>query len=157
MTKIKYRRLSLEELEILKDDFITFLVAHGIDSTEWERIKAEDPAKAEEWICIFSDFVLEKALSKINFIEYFDGNSLKCFKCDEEKILLAVLESAQTFESWQNMKAHVSTNPHLFHIYHSEKAYSISRNQEIFNLLRAGGLVSSSENYESIRNSLPGG
>jgi hypothetical protein len=156
MTVLKYRRLSLEELEILKDDFITFLVTHGIDSEEWQRLKEQDPEKAEGWICVFSNFVLDKALTKITFIEHFDGNSLMCFKCEDERILLSVLESGQSFNTWQNMKAHVSTHPHLFQIYHSEKAYSISRNQEIYNLLQAGGLVSGPENYESIRNSLKG-
>lgn len=154
MTKPKYRRLTPEEMELLREDFIHFLVAHGIDSKEWIRLKEKQMEKAEGWFCLFSDFVLEKALSRVNYIEHFDGVSLKCFKFDVDRVLLVVLESHHTFDNWQDMKSHAATHPEVFSVYSSDKLYNKDRNSEIFQLLDAGGLISGPENYDAIRQSM---
>lgn len=147
----KYRRLSLEELEILKEDFIKFLIAHGIDSHEWQRLNSVSVPEAEKLIHLFSDFVLEMTLTKITYIDHFDGLSMRCFKCDEEKIFLACIESSHKFDTWESMKTHITTQPHLFRVYQADKLYKIERNLEIFGMLNTGAQISSADNYESIK------
>ena len=49
---MKYRILSKEELEPLKDDFIKFLSANTITGEDWVKIKAEKPEEANTlWVC----------------------------------------------------------------------------------------------------------
>ena len=42
----KYRRLTIEELQNLEKEFISFLVVNGIPSEDWEQIK-KDEAKSQ--------------------------------------------------------------------------------------------------------------
>ncbi len=58
----KYRSLSQEELKPLEEDFIKFLAANTVAAEDWDKIKKDDPKKAEGLVEIFSDIVWDKAL-----------------------------------------------------------------------------------------------
>ena len=38
---MKYRKLELAELELLRDEFVNFLAANTVTSQDWEKIKVE--------------------------------------------------------------------------------------------------------------------
>ena len=45
--KMKYTRLTKEQLEELQPEFVNFLATQSISADEWEEIKREKPAAAE--------------------------------------------------------------------------------------------------------------
>ncbi|KXK38509.1 MAG: hypothetical protein J5I52_01545 [Saprospiraceae bacterium] len=95
---MKFRRLTDEELEGLSDEFIKFLIVNGVDANRWQQIKGDEPMKAISIIETFSDFIFEQSLSRIQFLEYSDFQSISVFKCDEDKIHLIRLEAENSFD-----------------------------------------------------------
>ena len=67
---MKYRRLTIEELEELEKQFHYYLAAHSIPADDWQKLKSNDPDKAENIIDEFSDFIFESILSDVDFLEY---------------------------------------------------------------------------------------
>jgi hypothetical protein len=81
----KYRLLTQEELKPLEDDFVKFLSANTVVADGWDKIKKEDPKKAEGLIEIFSDIVWEKALEKIKCLEARTEKDMKVFNFPDEE------------------------------------------------------------------------
>ena len=68
---MKYRILSKEELEPLKDDFIKFLSANTITGEDWVKIKAEKPKEANKLLGMFCDLfpnMFSNYLADIRFL-----------------------------------------------------------------------------------------
>lgn len=81
---MKYRRLKKGELEELEKEFIRFLATHSIPSKDWEKMKKENRDLAESWIDKFSDFVFEKTLSDVHFMELRQAHNIQIVKVDED-------------------------------------------------------------------------
>ena len=64
-----FRRLTNNELEELKTEFVRFLVSNTVTGDDWEKIKKENPERAEGLIEIFSDIVFKKIISKVEYLE----------------------------------------------------------------------------------------
>ena len=143
---MKYRVLSAEELEPLKDDFINFLSANTITGEDWAKIKADKPEEAEKLVGIFSDIVWERSLEKIKFLEHRDEKYLKVFLCGEEKINMVgfsvhaenapSLLAEETFAKLGSGELKFSVLNAEF--YASEKDYDVSRSSEMFKMMEAG-------------------
>jgi len=77
---LKFRPLSAEELTELETEFKHFLVINAIYDDEWRQLAANNPSKAQEFIDLFSNIVLEKVYTKLpgllhiglDFITVFD-------------------------------------------------------------------------------------
>lgn len=82
MYKMKYRRLTQEELSELEPEFIRFLAAYSIPAPDWEKLKTEAPEAAEDWIDQFSDFVFEKTLSDVKYLELRTAHNIQIVKVD---------------------------------------------------------------------------
>ena len=50
---MKYRRLTLEELKPLENEFIDFLVVNGVIADDWEQLLANDVEKSNQIIDAF--------------------------------------------------------------------------------------------------------
>mgnify|MGYP000377038051 CR=1 FL=1 len=72
----KYRILTLEELDLLKKDFIEFLVINGITGEDWEEIKLINPENRDKVVELFSEVVFTKILLQTNFLELKTVKSL---------------------------------------------------------------------------------
>ncbi len=151
---MKYRRLTQDELEALTDEFINFLIVHGIDATEWIRIKGDETVKAIQMIDLFSDFIFDGIVRKVRFIDYFDESGAKLFKCEDEIIHLIAIESekpVKTVEDWQNQ---LQKNPESCSFVRSSKAYKPDRGLEIFRMISARGIITQGEWYEKLNSIL---
>jgi Family of unknown function (DUF6495) len=145
---MKYRRLSIEELSGFENEFVQFLIVNGIDASEWQKIKASDPIKAEDYIEIFSDLIFEGIVNKVQYIEYFDRQELKLFKCDPTQIYLTGITSEHPQNQIAEMIKNMQINPASFTIYHTSKGYVPDRNSEIFRMINSGGIVTDGTYYE---------
>lgn len=82
---MKYQRLTIEELENLKDDFIRFLASQGIDAELWQKMKAEDKQGAEDIIDVYSDLVYDQALGNCKYLEHISAKEFKSIYFDDTK------------------------------------------------------------------------
>ena len=53
---MKYRRLTLEELKPLENEFIDFLVVNGVIADDWEQLLANDVEKSNQIIDAFRHY-----------------------------------------------------------------------------------------------------
>ena len=140
---VKYRRLSLEELQTLEQDFVLFLAGNQITAPEWEQIKTQSPERAEGLIEIFSDIVLEKVLGKIEYLQHRQGATLRLFHIQADKISMTALQvgsddfDLNKAEDLQRLQANLGNLP--IHLYHMEKPYQGERLREVFEMIQFQG------------------
>jgi len=94
---MKYRRLTLDELEELRDEFVLFLASHSIVADEWEKIKTSDEHSMNSLLDLFSDMVIEKALKNITCLKLVSPSELYLFLFEEQTgkmIRFSISESA---------------------------------------------------------------
>ncbi|MDG1850071.1 MAG: DUF6495 family protein [Flavobacteriales bacterium] len=143
---MKYRRLSPEELEPLKEDFIQFLSANTITGDDWAKTKANKPEEAQKIIGLFSDIVWEKSLEKIESLEHRDDRYLKVFLFEEKKISMVgfsvqaegapSLFEEKTFSDLASGALKFSELEADF--FTSTKNYTKERSYEMFEMMEAG-------------------
>lgn len=142
---MKYRKLSLEELEELREDFVRFLAANHVTAPDWEKIKTREPEKAEGLIALFSDEVFEQVLTRLEYLEFKTPQDLKTFHCGPDKIvmlgLLADESSGIDFTQNQPLSVFLDSGASL-KLYTAEKGYGGSREQELFRMMENGCLIS---------------
>lgn len=147
---MKYRRLSNEELEQLEENFIRFLAAQSITSTDWTTIKTVDPDRAEDLIGQFSDVVIEKTLHNVEYLEFKEKQDFKTFKfTDGRIIMLGLIAEGQTnldFRSGndpQEMMQKMKEDGVNLKIYSAEKEYkNDDRKAEAYRMIENGCLIS---------------
>ena len=148
---MKYKRLNVEELGHLEKEFVNFLSSAQITGPDWEKMKKNEKAKAEELIDVFSDLVFEKVMSKIKYLEYRDKKTLNIFNCQDDKIdLIGIrvkensnldLTTANVFSEW---KESYTTSVDVIK---SEKKYANERGVEVFDLLQNGCFITDDKIY----------
>lgn len=82
---MRYHRLSNEDLELFRDEFVTFLSSLGIDAPEWEQLKKEESQKAGELIDQFSDMVIHRSLTNISALRVISEKEIYVFKFGKEQ------------------------------------------------------------------------
>lgn len=145
---MKYRLLTDEELKELEEDFKHFLITNNIYNEEWIQLNQTGDKRVGELVELFSDIVLEKALSKINFLEIINKESICAFYCSTDEMVLIVISS-------ENSK--IDFTKHTFGdfkndltIFKTTKPYEKKREEEIFNLLNSGGSIITEERFKKI-------
>lgn len=148
-TPMKYRMLTVEEMDIFDEDFKHFAVANGVSKEEWVKMNESNKEIAAELVGVFSDTVLQKVYENLKFIEHRSPSSCLVFKLNKtdidlislnansEKIDLSTAESIH--EALVNQSEELS-------IFKSKKTYSKTREEEIHEML-SQGCVNSSEAF----------
>jgi hypothetical protein len=142
---MKYKRLTAEELEILKPDFINFLASAQITGPDWEKMKKDENEKANELIDVFSDVVYDKVLGKISFLEYRDSKTLNIFHFAENKVELVGLRVKETssldLTSPEVMNQWNEFNNASVNVVRTQRDYVKEKQVEIFELLQTGCMI----------------
>ena len=151
----KYRLLTNEELVEMKQDFVNYLVLNGITADEWKKLLEADPEKAQTIIDLFSDVVFEKILRSVNFVLRTSKKEIIAFHCMEESIEMCGLVAGKDLDvdfTDHEVIASLIANPvHGLETIHAEKAYTKSRELEIFELTENGGLISDGNVFNALR------
>lgn len=148
---MKYRYLNPEELQLLEEELIQFLIVNGIDGPEWEKINKTNPDKAGELVGMFSDVVIHKSLEKVKFGEQGTANRFFIFAFHDTEIELigcmAKRENADiaTFES---LLDEVKNHPQTLEVFRQTKKYAPNREQEIFSMMNNGLLLSEQSRFD---------
>ncbi|MFK5957815.1 MAG: DUF6495 family protein [Lutibacter sp.] len=151
---MKYRELTKEQFFELHQEFSKFLATQQIDAKEWNTIKKENPAMAEEELNIFSDVVWEDVLTKTNYLEHTSENDINLFKCNSKEIIRIYIKLNDTSKSFLNsvdfdwfLKNPLDDSIEYFK---AAKKCTIERNLEIFKLIELGSQISKGELFEKI-------
>jgi hypothetical protein len=159
---MKYRRLSLEELEALKDEFIQFLSANSVTAHAWVNLKAAHPEKAEELIGLFSDIVWEKVIQKTDYLEIRRRNGIQLFAFRDEvaeMIQITVQDPEFDFRKDEDISALANGSKKLESlkptIHRGKKTYTNSRKEEVYYQLERGGVVAGEGLWELMNRFLP--
>jgi hypothetical protein len=70
----RYRRLTIEELEAVRLEFVKFLASEGIAAEDWERKLREGLSDAEACLDEFSEKFWDSATAAIAFLEHRPGS-----------------------------------------------------------------------------------
>ena len=155
---MKYAKLTKEQFEELNEEFAVFLAAQSIDEKEWTEIKKNKPELAEKQLEVFSDFVWEKVLNKTGYLEHFSKDAVNLFKCNEkdmERILVKVNKEGINLLNTADFDWFLdnSKDPRIEYL-KGKKDYASDKNQEIFDLVQKGGVVSDGKLFEALHKML---
>ena len=134
---MRFRRLKKEELETLEEDFVQFLASNHITAKEWTALKASESEKVHELIDVFSDIVLEKVYSKVDYLQHRSKDTVRVFHCQKDKIVMTGLQISDATRDLTQPEdivilADASQLQGPVKIFQMEKAYSKERAEEIF-------------------------
>ena len=154
---MKYRRLTLDELAELEQEFIRFLAMNSVSGPDWINMKKQEPKKAEHLINTFSELVFERILQKVEYLELRTPTDFKTFHCLPDKIVLLGLKiegvtsldftektaPAQMLDQLKRAGAQLK-------MYIAEKAYTKERSIELFEMMERGCLISKGEMFRTL-------
>lgn len=149
---VKYKRLSKEELDELEKEFIDFLVINGIAAEDWQQMKTNQTEIAEEIIDQFSDVVWEGSLRKLEYLHRITERALYAFKCEADKIHLIRLADPNPRADLrdQEYRDNRLRNPSGLKVSKKTKDYEKDREQELYNLIQMGCVISEGALYRSL-------
>ncbi|HDZ06310.1 hypothetical protein LCGC14_0148350 [marine sediment metagenome] len=149
---MKYTRLTKEQLEELRPEFVNFLATQSITGDEWDTIKRDKPKVAEEELDIFSDLVWEGVLGKVSYLENISDKQMHLFYLTEKEMkLISVkvmnpgidLTTPIGFDwfkrNWQSDFVEYLT---------ASKAYTEDKNLDKFLLLQQGAVITKGDLYK---------
>lgn len=148
---MKYLRLTKEQFEALYNEFALFLASQQITSQEWSVIKKEKPYLAEEELDIFSDYVWDNILEKVEYADKIDKNTLFLFRFGKEKINVIIIKTTlncdfQTSKGLEFLFENIATED--FQVFKSSKTYSTDKKNDIFELIKQGSQISDGKLYK---------
>lgn len=151
---MKYTRLTKEQLEELHPEFATFLATQSIDKKDWETTKEKDPAVALQVIDVFSDFIWEKAMDNVNYVDHFSKSHIFLFACKDSKAHSFVVKSNNPKSNFLTQEGINWLSENIFsdeiEIQNGFKDFKNNRNQELFKLIEKGGIISKGELYKKL-------
>lgn len=146
--------MTQEELQILENELLQFLIVNGIDGPEWERINTSNPEKAVEIVGLFSDLVWQRSLEKVKFGEktYHNQCFVFAFHADQiEMYQLLAKEKREDLHTFDDFAHWLSVHPEQFEIRHQTKNYKSNREEEIFFMMNNGLLLSDYSRFEFLQ------
>ena len=151
---MKYRQLTKEQFSELHKEFAEFLATQQIDVKEWEVIKKDKPAIADEELNIFSDVVWDDVLTKTEYLEHISKNDINLFKCSSKEIIRIYIKLNDTSRSFldKNDFDWFLKNPvnDSFEYFKASKKYTEDRNLELFKLIEMGSVISKGDLFNAI-------
>ncbi len=153
-TEMKYRCLTDDELKLLADDLKHFLIVNGVHAEEWEHMNKVNPDKAVRLVELFSDAVLDKVYSKIEYLEHRSPKACLVFHFDEAKIELISIQGNQDssvdLSTPENIHEALAKHANKLSFFKTEKQYSKDRNSEIHQMIDQGCFVSSHDFWNAL-------
>lgn len=148
---MRFRRLTKEELKELEKDFISFLASNTVTAPDWEKLKLEDQAGAEDLIDMFSEIVFETSLKKIKYLENCSADSLLLFKCEDQTLSLLGVNSKDNEVDFTKVDFTSKLTDSSISTFYTEKSFSKNREEEMFEMLEQGCSIADGKLFESLK------
>ena len=153
---MKYRRLTLEELKPLENEFIDFLVINGIAATDWEYLLTHDIENSNKILDAFGEVVFEDIMRKTQFLEFRSAGELITFNCTSGLIYMAGIrfddyeKQRIDFSNGQSIKWLLDNTCDGIIVFTDYKKYKSNREKEIFDMIQEGCLISDGKLFKAI-------
>jgi hypothetical protein len=140
---MRFRRLSSEELFALETEFKQFLVVHEQYDEEWRNLAENHPEKAEQFIELFSDLVLEKVYNQVSFLVHFSHGMVSFFDMRNDPLKAYQIKCPAHLSLQNETQLETLVNKHFddLHFYFGEKNMITEKAVEVFDLIRKGSEV----------------
>jgi hypothetical protein len=149
---MKYTRLTKEQLEELRPEFINFLATQSITGDEWAKIKKDTPKVAEDELDVFSDLIWEGVLSKVVYLENISAQQMHLFELSEKEMKLIAVKvmnpeiDLTTTIGFNWFKKNWSSD--FVEYMTAAKAYTDDKNLDKFQLIKQGAVITTEELYQ---------
>ena len=153
---MKYRRITLEELKPLENEFIDFLVINGIAATDWEYLLTHDIENSNKILDAFGEVVFEDIMRKTQFLEFRSAGELITFNCTSGLIYMAGIrfddyeKQRIDFNNDQSIKWLLDNPCDRIIVFTDYKKYKSNREKEIFDMIEEGCLISDGKLFKAI-------
>ncbi|MFM6946617.1 MAG: DUF6495 family protein [Flavobacteriales bacterium] len=81
----RFRLLTSEELQELEPEFKQFLIINELYDQEWRELADKDPQKAQRFLALFADIVLEKTYQKAQALVQIGHDFIALFLLQEHQ------------------------------------------------------------------------
>lgn len=147
----------MDELTELEPEFVQFLSSNQITADDWLTLKEHEPEKVNKLIELFSDIVLDKVLKKVEYVEKRERNSILIFRFLKETVSLVGLTSKIDIDftnpaSIEDLARSPEKYSGKVEYFKNEKAYSKSREEEVFAVIDSGGLITDNKLFMAVNN-----
>ncbi len=148
---MKYQRLTKEQLEELKPEFVNFLAVQTITASEWATIKRDKPEVAEQELDVFSDLIWEGVLDKVKYLEHFSPQHMFLFQVDGTTMNLISIKienemvDITTGAGYEWLQTNLMAD--AVNLFTSSKILKEDRNADIFALVKQGASITKGELY----------
>lgn len=152
---MNYRRLTLQELESLEQEFVYFLIANGIPADHWEKIKTADTDKMNALLDEFSDLVFQTSVEKAEYLLHINSGELTLFHCKPDEIQFYSITSSHSeidltaFDSFDKLIEHLETDQNMQKVNFCSP-YRPDRAKTIFQLMESGCGISDRHTFEQV-------
>lgn len=151
---MKYKRLTKQQLEELHQEFANFLATQSIDKKEWDEIKRNSPAVAEQELDVFSDLIWEGVLTNARYLEHYSKSYIFLFHCTEIHMQSIVIKSLLPEMDLLTKEGLTWLGDNLFtetvEVQTGKKVFAGTRNEDIFDLIKQGAILSNGQLYDQI-------
>ncbi|AWX43038.1 hypothetical protein HME9304_00025 [Flagellimonas maritima] len=150
--RMKYMRLTQQQLEELHPEFINFLATQSITAEEWKTLKKEKPEVVEEELDVFSDLVWEGVLSKVEYLENISELHMHLFHLKEKEMKLFSVKvmnpniDLRTNEGFGWFKRNFQSD--FVEYLTASKAYGEDKNLDKFDLIQQGAVITKGDLYK---------
>jgi hypothetical protein len=140
---MRFRRLTSEELFALETEFKQFLVVHEQYNEEWLFLAENNPEKAEHFIELFSDLVLERVYNQVSFLVHFSKGMVSFFdmRNDPLKAYHIKCPSDLSLQNESQLEMLLSNQFEELQFYFGEKKLLKEKADEVFDLILKGSEV----------------
>ena len=107
-----------------------------------------DLEKANVLVDLFSDQVLEKVYSKMNFLEIRSPKTYSIFSFNEQTINSLIIQSKDEsvlLSTEQEIENALNTNLLKLEVFKASKPLTKAKSEEVFELINQGAIISKSE------------
>jgi hypothetical protein len=154
---LKFRRLTICELEALEKDFITFLAANSITAADWEKLKNNEQKKADTLIELFSDIVFEKAFTNCKCLEQVGSHEFRTYRFFDDEVKMIAVQVSRDLtvnltkgKLGDTLKGLLEDKTDSVDIYEATKKYNKLREQEMFDIMESGAYMANDELYNQL-------
>jgi hypothetical protein len=140
---MRFRRLSSEELFALETEFKQFLVVHEQYNEEWRYLAENNPEKAEQFIELFSDLVLEKVYNQVSFLVHFSKGMVSFFDMSNDPLKAYHIKCPDhlSLQNETQLETILSNQFEVLQFYFGEKKLMKDKADEVFDLISKGSEV----------------
>ena len=137
---MRFRRLNSEELFSLETEFKQFLVIHALYDEEWRLLAEENPEKAEQFIELFSDLVLEKVYNQVSFLVHFSSTMVSFFDMRNNPLKAYHIKCTEglSLQNENDIQQVLLEHFNQLQFYTGEKQLVKDKAEEVFDLIRKG-------------------